>query len=157
MSLEINAAWVLDSLGVDHEAYWQVEDPLTMIDPRTVIVLVVTEHVIADFPVLLETVDTDSDAKAMLGRMVGVAMLDKARDILDRSWFHALYVDLARLDGHLGIDLSSDDSLKLAVRKYWDGMRQLVAEFKGDLAADRYMFDNDPEFTEDARGQLAFF
>lgn len=133
----ICAQWVFDHLDIDADAFWRVQDPYAVLDSDTVIALVAAEHASADFPLLLDGTDPDSDYSATIGRMIGASLTGRQHDWpLDRSWFHYLYIDLARLDGVLGMDLSSDDQLKTATRMYWDCVREFVREMKSEVSED---------------------
>lgn len=137
MTGPISSQWVLDHLEIDAGTFWRTPDPLDVVDPEAVMAIVAAEHAVEDFPLLLETTDPEADYLATVGRMISSTIVGRGPDWpLDRSWFHYLYIDLARLDGEFGMDLSSDEQLRTATRMYWDCVRELVREMKPEVVAE---------------------
>lgn len=123
----ISVQWLLDRLGFDEATFWREEDPCRFIDPLVAVETVALAHADAGFPAFLpawdESFDAKHEGKSFKGRLIAAAMNGGAIDWpLGRSWFHELFMDLARLDGALGIDLSSEERLKHAVSCYWKRM-----------------------------------
>lgn len=131
----LSPEWALSMFDVSADEFW-AEGGDALVDPEEIARLAAEAHAEADFELLWERCDPDQDVMAIVGRMIATTRLEKAFDHpLDRSWFHGLIVDLARLDGALDLDLSSEPMLRHAVRCYWDCMKSFVASIKEQLAA----------------------
>lgn len=154
----------MSELDVSPDEFWS-DGGETLLDVDAVLKLVANAHAEADFEILWERCDPELDVPAILGRMITVTQFDKARDpMLDRSWFHDMYMDLARLDGELDMDLSSISMLKKAVWAYWQCMKRFIVALKDQmtLVADADVVDAEQETTPTeeelpVRGQLSLF
>jgi hypothetical protein len=151
--------WLLDRLGFDKDSFWQEPDPVRYIDPRIAIETVACAHADAAFSSFLgawdDGHDHEKEGKSFTGRLIAAAMLHSGADWpLDRSWFHELFIDLARLDGALGIDISSDDQLRHAVASYWQRVGVLSRAHAAAVHPDREA-DAGPA-AEDAEPQSSF-
>lgn len=120
----ITPDWLLERLGFDPAAFWKDSDPTRYLDAQVAVETVAIAHADTGFPQFLpvwdEIHDQECDGKSFTGRLIAAAILRQGHDWpLDRSWFHELYIDLARLDGALGVALSSEEQLRHAVASYW--------------------------------------
>lgn len=131
----LSPEWALSMFDVSFDEFW-AEGGEALVDAAELARLAAEVHAEADFELLWERCDPDQDVMAIVGRMIATTRFEKAFDYpLDRSWFHGLIVDLARLEGALDLDLSSEPMLRHAVRCYWDCMKTIVASIKEQLAA----------------------
>lgn len=115
--------WLLDRLGFDPDSFWKDPNFVRFVDPQVAVETIAAAHADTGFPLFLpgwDNYDHECDGKAFTGRLIAAAMMHHGHDWpLDRSWFHDLYIDLARLDGALGLDLSSEEQLRRAVSSFW--------------------------------------
>ena len=119
----ISVAWLLDRMGFDSESFWQDPDSVRYLDAEVAVETVAAAHADASFPMFLDAWDDrndhENDGKSFTGRLIAASMTHVADWPMGRSWFHDLFMDLARLDGALGIDLSSEGHLRHGVTCYW--------------------------------------
>lgn len=155
----VSVSWLLDRLGFDKDSFWQDPDPMRYIDSGVAIETVAYAHADAAFPQFLgawdDVHDHKQEGKSFTGRLIATAMLHSGADWpLDRSWFHELFIDLARLDGALGIDLCSDDQLRHAVSSYWQRVGVLSRAHAAAVNPDRE--DDASPAAEDTEPQASF-
>jgi hypothetical protein len=120
----ITPNWLLERLGFDPEHYWRDVESPRFLDAQVAVEMVAIAHADSDFHALLpawdDAYDGEFEGKSFTGRLVAAAMQREKIDFpLSRSWFHEMYMDLARLDGALGVDLSSPEQLQHGVACYW--------------------------------------
>jgi hypothetical protein len=129
----LSAEWALSAFDVSPDDFWS-EGGDGLVDCGELARLAACAHAEEDFEVLWERCDAHQDVMAILGRMIATTRLEKAFDHpLDRSWHHGLFIDLARLEGALDLELSSERMLRHAVACYWDAMKSFVAGVKEQL------------------------
>lgn len=119
----ISVDWLLDRMGFDSESFWQYPDAVRYLDADVAVETVAAAHADASFPVFLDAwedrFDHEEEGKSFAGRLIAASMKHVVDWPMGRSWFHDLFMDLARLDGALGIDLSSEGHLRHGVACYW--------------------------------------
>ncbi len=160
----ITPQWLLERLGFDPVSFWKDSNPTRYLDTRVAVETVAVAHADTGFtlflPVWDDVHDQECDGKSFTGRLIAASMLRQGHDWpLDRSWFHELYIDLARLDGALGIDLSSEEQLRHAVSSYWKRIGVLARIHAASLKEEPVLVvedDKDPEPYQPLR-QLALF
>lgn len=138
----ITPDWLLERLGFDPEVFWKEPNPARYLDTQVAVETVAVAHADSGFTLFLplwdEVHDQECDGKSFTGRLIAAAMTRQGHDWpLDRSWFHDLYIDLARLDGALGIDLSSEEQLRHAVSSYWKRIGSLARAHATAIRLDR--------------------
>ncbi|NTF17804.1 hypothetical protein G6L37_05275 [Agrobacterium rubi] len=119
----VSVAWLIERMGFDFESFVSDPDSARHMDTEVVIETVAIAHADAGFPSFLaawdDRYDHQQDGKSFTGRLVAASLTSSIDWPLGRSWFHDVYVDLARLDGALGIELASEPQLRHAVACYW--------------------------------------
>jgi hypothetical protein len=147
----LSPEWALSAFDVSPDDFWS-EGGDALVDCDELVRLAACAHAEDDFGILWERCDPLQDEMAILGRMIATTRLEKAMDYpLDRSWFHGLFVDLARLEGALDLELSSERMLRHAVACYWATMKGFIAGVKEQLAiVAAEMGDGDEDLEEEA-------
>jgi hypothetical protein len=138
----VTSDWLLERLGFDPASFWKDSDARRYLDTQVAVETVAVAHADTGFPLFLpvwdEIHDLECDGKSFTGRLIAAAMQREGHDWpLDRSWFHELYIDLARLDGALGVDLSSEGQLRHAVESYWKRIGVLARTHAATIRLDR--------------------
>jgi hypothetical protein len=158
----LSAEWALSAFDVSPDDFWS-DGGERLVDGGELARFAACAHAEADFELLWERCDATQDVMAILGCMIATTRLDRGFDHpLDRSWFHGLFVDLARLEGALDLELASERMLLHAVGCYWGAMKSFIAAVKEQLdivAAELGEGDEarEEEAVENAARQLSLF
>jgi hypothetical protein len=151
----LSVEWALSTCDVLPDDFWS-EGGESLIDCWELVRLAACAHAAADFEILWERCDARQDVAAILGRMIATTRLEKAQDHpLDRSWFHGLFVDLARLEGALDLELASERMLRHAVASYWGSMKDFIASVKDQIAIVSEFVEEDGAIDEERVEQVA--
>lgn len=120
---DVSPSWLVTRMGFDDESFWSDPDALGYLDPEVAVETVALAHADAGFPEFLklwdDRYDHEEDGKSFTGRLIAAAMTPFTDWPLGRSWFHDLFMDLGRLEGALGIELTSEAQLRHGVACYW--------------------------------------
>jgi hypothetical protein len=74
--------------------------------------------------------DGEKEIPQILGDMIINQTQYRPIDGLSRSPYHAVFTDLALIEGATGLDLSSEGRLKHAVMQYWHAVKKTIQLFK---------------------------
>lgn len=122
-AVSISPDWLVERMGFDNESFWDDLDCIRYLDAEVAVETVAIAHADAGFPIFLKAwddrYDHEKDGKSFTGRLIAASMTHSTDWPLGRSWFHDMFMDLARLDGALGIDVSSEAQLRHGVACYW--------------------------------------
>lgn len=114
-------------MGFDPAALEASRDASRLVDPDLAVEIVASELAEAHFQTVVNTIDDRLDGAAAMGRIMSCIYVEHTTDWpMQRSWYHDLYLTLARIEGCLGIDVSSDCMQERAVKHYLREMRALV-------------------------------
>jgi hypothetical protein len=159
----ITPNWLLERLGFEPVSFWKDSGAVRYLDSQVAVETVSCAHADAGFEQFLSVWDGrdhENDGKSFTGRLIAASMLREQHDWpLDRSWFHDLYMDLARLDGALAVDLSSEEQQRHAVSCYWRRIGILARRHAASLKKDAACLGEDQKDVEPYQPlrQLALF
>lgn len=115
--------WLITRLGFDPESFWKDPGNAHYLDTEVAVEAVSGAHADFAFPEMLGAWDDRDDhidgGRAFLGRMIAVSLAQQPAWPVGRAWFHDLFTDLARLEGAIGIDLTSEKQMRHAVVSFW--------------------------------------
>ena len=126
-ALHPDGAWLLAKMGFEAAHFHGSAALSTLVDNVLAVETVAYEYALLHFEQALDAIDPRLDAASSMGRIISCIYLEGGPDWpLGRSWFHDLFLTLARAEGALGIDLSSEPMLKVAVDAYLKEFRALI-------------------------------